>query len=1284
MKKFLQRLLKSIAYVAASLVILLAIGVGLFRLLLPRLPEYQEEIKTWANTAIGMEVEFSSMDARWRLNGPELYFYDASLTVPDVDGGRFAAEEVIVGVGLMRLLVDRMLIVDRVSLRQAEIDVRQNTDGTWIVQGVPVDALTARFTVPPGARDISVVGQDLTLHYQQADDGADLALGVDFIRLNRAASVLDIEAVVELPETLGSRVQLTAGQRGGPGAAGVQWQVTAEGRGLDVAGWSALQPAGLPVIEAGRADLSLAFQWRDGRIANAVADFSIRDLAHADFPQPVGTDGRIEFQQDQDGWLLAAQDFRLHTQDESWPASTLRLQAGLDGDGRIDSINGTASYLDLSATRYAMPWLDSRQREMVRRYDASGTVRDLDVALGGLQEPEPRFDIGMDLDGAGVIAGEQWPGMRGFTGSLRANRSGGRLQIDADGMELDLSRWLAEPVRLDVADGTVIWRRGDTGVTVLSDNITLQNADFSSRSSLHVSLPDDGGSPVVDLESRFSVSDLGTAKRYLPVNLIRPALYRWLNGALVAGRVTEGTVRFNGPLESFPFDDDDGVFRIDATLANSTLRYSPQWPAAENLELDLVIDRTRLYSDNNTATNAGNSVVDAEIEIADLRDPVLTIDAFATGTMASIRRFVRESPIASVFGRHLDRVTTSGDASFNLLLNYPILNRSAYDFTTRIQVSDATLRVDGFAPPVTELNGIVQVTRNDVEAESLFGRLLDAPVTIELERAGDGLPAYNVIARLAGTLSADGLATGFSLPIDRIAGGETPYSATLMFPRGGTEDSTPFSVAVETDMNGMGLDLPAPLGKPADAMRPLSLSVEFPANGSVDAVGRYGDDIEWNLRFERRDDGWDFDRGVLAAGGAEAGVADTRGLHIVGTTPELHVGQWVALAAANRSDGAAGGPTGLGDRVRALDLMVDDLYLLGQHFGEHRVIVDRSANTWMAQLSGAEAEGLLTIPYDFNGSQPLIVDMERLVLPGSDDDSDSAAIATDPRELPPILVRVNDFALGARRLGRVDAEFARTPGGLAAERFRTASESFTIEGAARWEVDTRDPSGQRTQVTAVLSSSDIDATMQALDSEPGIDGEDMEIRFDVSWSGGPREDFMDSLDGNVVVRLGTGQLNEVEPGAARMFGLMSVVALPRRLALDFRDVLDRGFLFDEITGTFQLDNGNAYTCDLSLKGPAADIGIVGRAGLVVKDYDQSAIVSPNVGNTLPVVGAVVAGPQVAAALLIFSQIFKKPLQEMGQVYYAIGGSWDQPVVETADARHFASLSNSADCIEAAE
>ena len=90
---------------------------------------------------------------------------------------------------------------------------------------------------------------------------------------------------------------------------------------------------------------------------------------------------------------------------------------------------------------------------------------------------------------------------------------------------------------------------------------------------------------------------------------------------------------------------------------------------------------------------------------------------------------------------------------------------------------------------------------------------------------------------------------------------------------------------------------------------------------------------------------------------------------------------------------------------------------------------------------------------------------------------------------------------------------------------------------------------------------------------------------------------------------------------------------------------------------------------------------MGRAGLTTRDYDQAAIVSANVGNTLPVAGFFLGGPQVAAALLVFSQVFRKPLKDVGQVFYSVTGSWDEPAIESVDSQVFASASGRAGCIE---
>ena len=54
----------------------------------------------------------------------------------------------------------------------------------------------------------------------------------------------------------------------------------------------------------------------------------------------------------------------------------------------------------------------------------------------------------------------------------------------------------------------------------------------------------------------------------------------------------------------------------------------------------------------------------------------------------------------------------------------------------------------------------------------------------------------------------------------------------------------------------------------------------------------------------------------------------------------------------------------------------------------------------------------------------------------------------------------------------------------------------------------------------------------------------------------------------------------------------------------------------------------------------------------------------------------------AAVMLIFSQIFKKPLEEVGQVFYGMSGPWDEPVIETVSSDNFVRYGELAGCLAA--
>jgi len=1274
MNQFLKRLFKFAAYTAAGILIALAIAVGLFRLFLPRLPEYQAEIKGWASAAIGMQVEFTGMDARWGLRGPELEFYNTELLHPEGLTPLVAAAEVRVGFALTRLLADGTPVVDRVVIRDTRIDVQELDDGRWQLQGSSVDELfgdgMSDGRLPT---DLQIVGENLTISLSRSGDDQEQLFTVPRCVLSVDDKRIAFDAIARLPTDLGRLLHVSATQLLGlPEEEQGQWNVTVEANAIDLAGLSALQDLGGRRIDSGNGDFELAVDYRDGSVRNASATVDFNSVSLGD-ERRFDVTGRFEFHATRDGWLVAANELRFTTAETAWPEASLRAEASTGADGRIVMMDVLADYVNLADLTLFAPWLSDEHRQRLMQLAPDGVVRDLQATVSDIDTDSPRFDIAAGLEEVGLAANGKQPGVRGFTGLIRANPLGGRLEIRSTDILVDLPEYLPQPVDIDVAEGTVIWRRSDQRTTILSDSIRIRNNVFDSQSNVQMSFSTDGSSPTIDLASNWNINDVSAVTNYIPQTIIKPKLYNWFQTALVQGSIPRGTTVLRGPLDKFPFDNDEGRFVVEASVRNLTFKYHPRWPAATEADMEVVLDGMRLYSRSNRFLNAGNRSVDANVEIADLRNPVLTIDAFSTGTLETIRTFSVNSPINDVFGRQLDRISISGDASFALDLRVPLKDSKAFQFTSVIRSNNGTLAIQGFDPPLTDIIGEVTIGRNTVSSQSLGARFLGEQVNIDLAAAGD--ENHSVVATIAGPVTAEAIISELGMPLEGLISGATDYEARILFPRGKQDVPQPLTIQIDTDLDGLGSAFPEPVNKPEDSRMQIRGDIRFMPGGEViESAGFAETPFAWQLAFNKVDDAWDFDRGVLTLGRDVLQPAETRGLHIRGSADTVRLEDWLSLSRSGANK------VGAADRIRSIELDIADLYAVGQHVEGHQVRVDRSARDWLVQISGEQLAGSIFVPYDFNAEREMVFEMERMRLPGDDTASDEPSML-DPRTLPPITVSAADFALGERNLGELNARIERVANGLSATSITTGDDSFEIDVTGRWVVDEADPLGSRTYATGTLTSRDVTRTMTRLDFEPGIVSDAMAADFDVNWSGGPRAEFLDVLDGDVRVRFGDGQLEEVEPGAGRVFGLMSIVALPRRLSLDFSDVFSKGFGFDKIAGTFRIDDGQTYTCDLSLEGPAADIGIVGRAGLSNRDYDQVAVVSANVGHTLPIVGAVVAGPQVAAALLIFSQIFKKPLQEVGQVYYAISGSWDEPAVESSDSGSFAGHGAMAGCID---
>ena len=143
------------------------------------------------------------------------------------------------------------------------------------------------------------------------------------------------------------------------------------------------------------------------------------------------------------------------------------------------------------------------------------------------------------------------------------------------------------------------------------------------------------------------------------------------------------------------------------------------------------------------------------------------------------------------------------------------------------------------------------------------------------------------------------------------------------------------------------------------------------------------------------------------------------------------------------------------------------------------------------------------------------------------------------------------------------------------------------------------------------------------------------------------------------MRMTDGTILESEPGVARLFGLLTLQNLPRRLSLDFSDIFRKGFIFDSISANVKANNGILYSDNFKMRGPAAEVLMEGQVSIVDQTQNLHVLVKPRVSDSLSL-AALVGGPLVGAAAFIAQKILKDPLNKILTSEYQLIGTWDEP------------------------
>ena len=1262
-------------------IIFLFIFVGTARILVPKIDEYSENLKSWANEESDYKIDFSRVKIEWTLNGPELIFLKPEIKEKISNKTIISTHEVRAEIDVFSFLLDRSLALDQLKLNKIDLHLSYTKEDGFLLQDIDYALISSFFDDNKDETIVfSLIGKEIRLHIDLPNLNQNIDLMIPEIIIDSSHEELKVDTFFDVPEKLGESLLISASKRVVEDGPSLGWRLYIEGESLNINDWLNFFSYKIKRDLHGIINIDAWLELNLNGLERVTADLSIDDFFVDDNTNDsLDLKSRFEFSANDFGWFAAADKLQFSSKEGTSSESRVQLQA--QNNGETTTLDTSISLISLEDLKHFRSWIDQENFDYLYDLNPKGLLRDIRLNISDLDEITERFDFSTQFDGVSLLFSDNLRSItsiseiNGMYGEFFFNQAGGRIEMDSKNMHIVSQDYTDDGLLSNKAKGSIIWRTNSKGLRVLSDQIDLENSVFKSSTSIEMSWLNSQRLPYIDIDSHWNIDDVQLFKGFLPKKTLNPVLYQWVQDAFLSGRIKHGRTRIIGLLENFPFKNKEGIFRITAEANEMILRYAKGWPNAKIHEMEFEMDGNRMFSSKNYSIHAGIELSDAIIEIKDLSNPILEFNINSSSDLIPMNNFLMLSPVNNYFGGMLEDITASGAADYEVDIRLPlrIVNRDQYDFDTKLDINDASLQVDGIDPSIENLQGSLYVSRSDVASKNLRADWLGSQITIDASKADEDNHFINSIISLEGTTSISNFEKRFNFSFNDSLRGTSNYQVDINIPKYDITNPKPFFVKIRSKLNNIDINLPAPFEELSKSSKVLDTDLFFPTSGVISIQGGIDSDVNWSVNYSREEVQWVFDRGILAFGHHSNDPLDSRGLHIRGQTNKVNLNNWLDLTTSDTSEQ----DISFKDLIRSVDLSAKKFNLFGRSFKNQRIVMNKGSNEWIIDVFGSDAEGLINLPYLINDEQPIELDMK--VLNINLPEGDWTSSFSDPRQFPPIAINIDNFSFSNHHFGSIRADFDKFEDGLRAVDINTQDDSFAITANAGWVVDESSGMGVHTYLDASLASTNVADTLLKLDYQPIIDSNDMKLDIDVKWQGGPREDYLEYLQGEVGVRIGAGQLEEVNPGAGRVFGLLSIVALPRRLSLDFRDVIDKGFGFDEILGTFNVKQGRASTCNLSLKGPAADIGILGSVDLVGMNYKQKAIVSTNFGNTLPIVGAVVAGPPAAAALLLFSQIFKKPLQEMAQIYYDIGGSFDDPNVENINADSFARMINEYEC-----
>ena len=900
------------------------------------------------------------------------------------------------------------------------------------------------------------------------------------------------------------------------------------------------------------------------------------------------------------------------------------------------------------------------------------------------------------------------PGLAGANVSFDVNQAGGKAQLAIEQGWLEFPGVFAQPrIPLDRLQADISWQRQGQGqAQALALQVTraeFANEDLqgSAQASWHtLAAVGDARFPgVLDLSGQFERAQASRVWRYLPLEIPQEAR-DYVQQAVQGGVGSKGSFQVRGDLRDIPSKDPNkSTFRIAAQLNKAHYQYVPKallpkgskpWPALSDIQGELLFDGYGMFIKNAHGFIGAMPAEQLEASLPDWDDLRVAVRGRLQGDLGQALDTLRETEVDRLLAGSLSQAQGQGATLIDLALDLPIDQLAQSTVTGKALFLNNQVRFSPLTPSLENVQGQLRFDEQGFVLDKFQGRTLGGAFQVQGGMGSlAGRKDTGVHMRAEGVFSSQGLRTQTDLPwlaqLGRHLQGLTPYTLQLDF----VGDTLDFSAA--SNLQGMAINLPEPLGKTAAQVQPLRINQRSlpPRQGrslqSVQAL--WGRDLSAQYEIQRdpkQPTAAPVVRGLLSLG---APPANTRlpdsGVQFLLQAEVLDADAWRQRLGAvlDASSKLASEQIGLQAYIpQRLALRVGRLELGQRAFHGVNAIVERgSDSSWKISGQAREAAGQVQYRPGALGQGDYVWARLKHLHLGEKSASSSMVVSANAathssgmQALPDMDVQVDDFHMAGKALGRLEIQASNQAGATDVQRewqlkkLSINSPEAQLTGTGAWLA------GQGLDGRTVLNFNwalqDAGKLLDRLGQKGLLAKGQGSIAGQVSWQGSITAPDYPSMNGKLQVQVNDGRFLKADPGAAKLLGVLNLQALPRRLNFDFRDVFAQGFAFDFVRGDVQIQKGLASTNNLQIKGVSAAVLMEGVADIKDETQDVHVVIVPEINAGTAALVATAINPAIGLGAFVAQWLLSKPVNKAATQELRITGSWTDPKVEKIERK----------------